>query len=763
MSFLAPLLAVFTAACALPILIHLLNKSRFRTISWAAMDFLLKTLQQNKKRLQLRDLLLMILRTAVILFTALALARPTLSSSGLGALGGGGSSATVIVLDTSLSMGAQDGAQSRLDAAKERAKVVAADSARGSSCALVLLSDVATSELTEPTRDMGFISGAIERVTAADGGTRVQAGLAKARELLDKAAGRKEIVLITDLQASGWGPADDPAWRTLVDDLQKSGVNLVIADVSHGPINHVAIDRVACEDDLVTTGDTTTLLVTLRNYGAGVARNLTVEALMESGAGAKDSGKKSSKSQAKKVATTVVTELAPGATAQARLVWKITTAGQHRITVEITPDALPNDHQRFLVLDVLDRLPVLVVDGGVAAPGQWTGGDFLRAALAPVTGDQAAVAGTDAESHGSMAITRITPAELPTANLERFRCVVLTDLDAPSAALADALASRVRAGMGLLLFPGTASRRDEWQRFMGERAKLLPSPIGAPVEHAAGLALATDHLEHPIVAFFTDAEHRPFWAAPRFKKSFVLTMPADDRAVREVGRFADGTPWCLERTVGAGSVLLFASPLDRGWSDFPLRPAFVMAITRAVQHAALGWSSRLAHLTNDPLSVEVPARFGRARIQVSQPDGTQSTITPVPGPNNTLRAAVASTRRSGFYRLWAEGAGSASTELGQFAVNPPAQESDLTTLTRDQAQGRLGQLKAAYVGANEDAEKGLRSSRAGIELWPWLLGLAIACLLSEMFLGQHWAPRDGGATGANRGVRTKSSNKQVAA
>ncbi len=768
MSFLAPLLAGFTAACAIPILIHLLNKSRFRTIQWAAMDFLLKTLQQNKKRLQLRDLLLMILRTAAILFAALALARPSLSS-GLGGFSGG-SSATVIVLDASLSMGAQDGVHTRLEAAKERAKAASADSSRGSSCALVLLSDTATSELTEPTRDLGFITGAIERVTAADGGTRVITGLAKARELLEKSSGRKEVVLITDLQATGWSAADDPTWRRTLDDLQRSGVNLIIADVGHGPVNHVAIDRVACEDDLVTTGDTTTLLVTLRNHGAGAAHNLTVDLLVAPGAAPAQTTKDVAAAKdstlaktGKKVASTVVADLAPGATAQARLVWKVSAAGPHRVTIDISPDALPNDHQRYLVIDVLDRLPVLVVDGGVAAQGQWTGGDFLRAALSPKVGD-------DEDAHSSMAITRITPAELGTANLERYRCVVLTDLDAPSAALSDALAARVRAGMGLLLFPGVGSRRDDWQKFLGERAKLLPSAIGAPVEHpdGGGLALATDKLDHPIVSFFTDAEHRPFWAAPRFKKSFALTAPSDDQTVRVVARFADGSPWCLERTVGAGSVLLFATPLDRSWSDFPLRPAFVMAITRAVQHAALGWTSRLAHLTNEALSVEVPARFGKARIQVSQPDGTQTLVTPVPGPNNTLRADVASTGRSGFYRLWAEGAGAASTELGLFAVNPPAEESDLTPLTREQAQGRLGTLTAAYVGADEDAEKGLRSSRAGIELWPWLLGLAIACLLMEMFLGQHWAPRDSGAHSTklkkSSSVKpAKSDNNEVAA
>jgi hypothetical protein len=68
----------------------------------------------------------------------------------------------------------------------------------------------------------------------------------------------------------------------------------------------------------------------------------------------------------------------------------------------------------------------------------------------------------------------------------------------------------------------------------------------------------------------------------------------------------------------------------------------------------------------------------------------------------------------------------------------------LATLTPEQAQARLGTLKAGFIAADEDASAGIRRARAGIELWPWLLGVALACLVAEMFLAQHWAPRDAG-------------------
>ena len=64
-------------ACATgPILIHLLNRRRTRTVSWAAMHLLREALAQQQRRLRLRDWLLLLLRTVAILLFAAGLARP---------------------------------------------------------------------------------------------------------------------------------------------------------------------------------------------------------------------------------------------------------------------------------------------------------------------------------------------------------------------------------------------------------------------------------------------------------------------------------------------------------------------------------------------------------------------------------------------------------------------------------------------------------------------------------------------------------------
>ncbi|MBL9127294.1 MAG: BatA domain-containing protein, partial [Verrucomicrobiales bacterium] len=50
MSFLNPALLAFGAAIAVPILIHLLNRRRFRTVTWAAMKFLRASIEKNRRR-----------------------------------------------------------------------------------------------------------------------------------------------------------------------------------------------------------------------------------------------------------------------------------------------------------------------------------------------------------------------------------------------------------------------------------------------------------------------------------------------------------------------------------------------------------------------------------------------------------------------------------------------------------------------------------------------------------------------------------------
>src|SRR6478735_10184810 len=101
MAFLAPYMLLGGLAAAIPIALHFFYRSRYRNVPWAAMKFLLAAIEQTSRRLKFQELLLLILRVALMLLLAFALARPTLRSAGIS--GRGDAVDAVLIIDQSMS------------------------------------------------------------------------------------------------------------------------------------------------------------------------------------------------------------------------------------------------------------------------------------------------------------------------------------------------------------------------------------------------------------------------------------------------------------------------------------------------------------------------------------------------------------------------------------------------------------------------------------------------------------------------------------
>src|ERR1700757_3584627 len=64
-----------SALISLPIIIHLINRMRFRRVRWAAMEFLLKSQKRNRRRLIIEQLLLLALRCLLVALATVLVAR----------------------------------------------------------------------------------------------------------------------------------------------------------------------------------------------------------------------------------------------------------------------------------------------------------------------------------------------------------------------------------------------------------------------------------------------------------------------------------------------------------------------------------------------------------------------------------------------------------------------------------------------------------------------------------------------------------------
>ena len=61
---------------ALPIIIHILNRRRYKIVNWAAMEYLLAAMKKNRRRLKFEQWLLLAARCALLAILGIALARP---------------------------------------------------------------------------------------------------------------------------------------------------------------------------------------------------------------------------------------------------------------------------------------------------------------------------------------------------------------------------------------------------------------------------------------------------------------------------------------------------------------------------------------------------------------------------------------------------------------------------------------------------------------------------------------------------------------
>src|SRR5438552_6033321 len=122
MGFVSPYMLWGAVAAGIPVVLHLFYRSRYRTVPWAAMKFLLTSIEQTSRRLRFQEILLLVARTALLALLAFALARPsTVASRGSS---DGDAVDAALLIDTSYSMGARDGVKTRLERARDGALAI---------------------------------------------------------------------------------------------------------------------------------------------------------------------------------------------------------------------------------------------------------------------------------------------------------------------------------------------------------------------------------------------------------------------------------------------------------------------------------------------------------------------------------------------------------------------------------------------------------------------------------------------------------------
>jgi len=680
MTFLHPEALYLAPLVAIPVLIHLLNRVRYRRMRWAAIDFLLATERRAVRRARLRQILLMALRTLVLAAALGALAQPILSGSLASLLGDGAQ--VVVLLDASASMSAADASGAAFDRAKREAADAVGALPRTSRAGAGVFTTRCDWLFRDPVQDHAAAASAIEAADLTAGGTDVPGALRAAAESLARSGGGGSIWLLTDLREAGWRTGGSGAWNEARQALRQAGnPRILITDVAPSLASNFSVARVVLTPDLLTEGDVPGVTATVALEGAAGATH----------AGLYFDGQL--------IDTRAVQFSGPG-TADVMFHLPALKEGAHVAWVELERDALPADDRHYFLVRPARGLPVLLADGAPSSVPLEGAGDFLAAALQPSSKEGAA--------RSPFSIKVIPAGELAAGapELGDYVAVCLADVPRLEPAAAEAIRSYVSAGGLVIVFPGPHTDVASWNEG----------------------ALTGVRMESAVRAE-GDKRMKINWMSPTSPVTATLAAEGLDRVsvTRQFRLVADtagevlattdgGGPLLVQVQRGKGKVYVFGVSCRPDFSNLPLTPVFLLAIHRAIRlHLAEVCEPKsLPAMT--PL--ELPLEAGTHRILTPQGKSLPLEIQ----ENRPGKALFGETAYAGIYRLVSGDVAVAQATGGApvAAVNAPPEESSLARMEPTEIRALLGGSSVYFLGADHggrlSADPGARSAASGFPL-----------------------------------------------
>jgi hypothetical protein len=721
MTFLNPIVLFGLAAAAIPIVIHLLNLRKLKTVEFSTLRFLKELQRTSIRRLKIRQWLLLLLRTLLVVFLVLAFSRPAIRGSLAGLGSTEASTGMVIVLDDSPSMGIRNERGVVFDQAKNLAERIVDFARPGDAVSVLRLSEANAPVHQDRPLSAEAARKALQGMTVTGKAFPYGKIIAAARRLAASSQhANRELYLFTDAQRLQFTP-DPEAIDTAFTDDERLRVYLV--EIPSPRRENAAVTSVTLESRLLAPQVPIIMKAVVRNAGDHAIGN-AVGSLYLDGT---------------RVAQQSFSVAAGGA---ATLQFTAVPASRGIVTgaVQIEDDVLEIDNRRAFVINIPTNIRVLLV------------GSSIRDTRYPFV---ALTLGGDSSLAKLFTVERIMQDRLAQTHIGQYDVVLLANPGAIPAREGSRLAAAVKSGVGLVLFPGRSTVAASINTSLLAAANIppftaAPAPANPSPQSLVGfLTFGAVDFSHPLFAgMFTRQAGRqstpPSLDGPRITAAAGLNP---GRSGQTVIAMSDGRPFLCDYTIGNGHVLAFAVDADTMMSDFPFKGLFAPLLHRSVMYLAGQQQAEDTCTVGQRLILPVrlqPSDLDHAAI-VRHPSGVEERVTVTArGDQRSAVIELGDTPEPGVYRAFAGPAERASGKrrlLQAAAVHPAPLESDLhragdQDLEEFWARHRIAPGRVTRLGAADDIDRVVRESRYGFELWRLFVVLAIACALGEMLLAR---------------------------
>lgn len=718
-------------AAVAPILIHLWNRRRYRETDWAAMKFLLAAMKKNRRRIQVEQLLLLLVRCAILLFFAIALADISCTGgSGISGFGGPGSAThTVLVIDQSYSMAYGEEGQTRLDQAKELARRIVNEAGEGDGFTLLAMGRTAKGIISEPAFDPNDVLRELEQIEIDPGVAALDLALAEIEGTLRMAARdfprlrRAQVCILTDYGDVTWKEAASQTNEQVLAKIEELAV-MQTFDVGQPQTTNSAIIGATQLTPYLTPNQSARFRVDLSCDNASQLPSQVVQMLVDG-----------------RLVSQKVVPFVDNQVVSVEMNTVFTQPGTHAIEFRLEDDLLATDNRRFIVVEVKPQLRILCLADDVPSL------KFLKLALDPSDSIQSPVK-----------VETMSASALMDIDLLSYDAVYLSNVAQIAPDEAAILRTFVQRGGGLVLFLGDRVQAASYNAALAKgddtASSLIDIKLDGPTPRGEYF-LDPRQYESPLLESFRGQQAGGLLTTPVWNYFKVTT--SEDSTAQTALWFGTGDPAILtsryqtlsqdkEEAVATrlgGNVIVFCLPastdsVDRSldppaaWTVFPTWPSFPPLVQESLSLAVASQFDRRNRELGDVFEGVIEGDPGANLIEVILPDDQSSRIEAV-ARDDRLFWAFDGTDKVGIYR--SKSLSDRATEKVEFAVNADTRESDLSRVSMENVPPSLQPGDRGFDPASGGQ---MAAIPASVELFRYALVLVMGLLFFESFLAYRF-------------------------
>ncbi len=767
------LLLTGAGAVSIPIVIHLLNRKRYRTVTWAAMRFLLAAEKKNARRLRIEQLLLLAVRVLLVLLLVLAMAAVTdwaedlwatiLPENTLFASSAGRRTHRILVIDGSFSMGARNGETTCFEKARQVARQIVRDSQPGDGYSIILMTEPprrligAANGGPGPSELIDKVLAELETMRMPHGNSDLGRTLETVADVVKQSPGKfldKEVYFLTDLQRATWLLPQPGELTASLQGLQAQHIRTTLIDVGAGisPSNR-AVTSVSLGAPVALANTDTPILATLYSHGPDSSDQVKVS--LRIGRAPVAVGDPPFQILDKNYQMVPLTR----GENLVSFKYRFPSAGEYLVQVRMEADGQELDDVRSTVVTVRENIPVMVVNGKPAPALYDQATEYLLDALNPFTTEGAAPQTSTPVKVRTHKVSAAEFADAGLGDLTNFDCVFLCDVPRLSLSEQRRLEAHVRRGGGVVFSLGSQVDLAAYNEVLYRNGQgLLPARLLGRQRAPQGYTFhfAPDEQafrEPPLAAFRLDRERARLLSVPFFeyvrselptrttarKVLSFLTAPEtpgkqpavteDERAI-VAARYPAVLAWHpplrspdrkpAESTSASlhvqsapqmrGRVALLTSTVNADWTEWPKQGNFVWFMQELLYHVSAGRLREQAVDVGTPLEAFLTLPTGETEITLHTPEGRSESTQAQVSEETTLLRWI-DTDVSGVYRA----------VIGQhpqeylFAVNVPRATPQLNSTESNPERTSAEEIRKSYpewdLQVLNDPSEALRSQR----------------------------------------------------